>query len=88
MTPHERLGAYFKYAADEHHLEYVEQLLNYEKEVLDLTKPILEEISAEQEMREMAEAHEKFLHDVATMKAHARRDGLAEGSAVAIIKMR
>ena len=81
MTPHERLGAYFKYAADEHHLEYVEQLLNYEKEVLDLTKPILEEISAEQEMREMAEAHEKFLHDVATMKAHARRDGLAEGRA-------
>ncbi|MBR7147750.1 MAG: hypothetical protein IKD13_02870 [Firmicutes bacterium] len=46
-----------------------------------MTKPILEEISAEKRMREMAIAHEMWLHDVATMKARARKDGLAEGRA-------
>jgi len=81
MTPHERLGAYFKHAADDSLSEFVDQLLEYEKGVLDLTKPILEEISAEKQMREMAIAHEMWLHDVATMKARARKDGLAEGRA-------
>ncbi len=81
MTPHERLGAYFKHAADESLSEFVEQLLDYEKGVLDLTKPILEEISEEKRMREIAIAHEMWLHDVATMKARARKDGLAEGRA-------
>lgn len=81
MTPHERLGAYFKHASDENFSEFIEQLLDYEKEVLNLTKPILEEISAEKQMREMAIAHEMWLHDVATMKARARKDGLAEGRA-------
>ena len=81
MTPHERLGAYFVHAADDTQSEFVERLLEYEKGVLDLTKPILEEISAEKRMREMAIAHEMWLHDVATMKARARKDGLAEGRA-------
>ena len=81
MTPHERLGAYFKHAADDSLTEYVDQLLEYESEVLSLTKPILEEISAEKEMREIAIAHEMWLHDVATIKAHARKKAIAEGKA-------
>ena len=79
MTPHERLGAYFKHASDDSLTDYVDQLLDYEREVLGLTKPILEEISAEKEMREIAIAHEMWLHDVATMKKRARKEGLAEG---------
>lgn len=79
MTPHERLGAYFKHASDDSLTEYVDQLLDYEREVLGLTKPILEEISEEKEMREIAIAHEMWLHDVATMKKRARKEGLAEG---------
>ena len=81
MTPHERLGAYFKYASDDSLMDYVDQLLDYEGEVLGLTKPILEEISAEKEMRESAFAHEMWLHDVATMKKRARKEGRAEGRA-------
>ena len=88
MTPHERLGAYFKHASDESFSEFIEQLLDYEKEVLYLTKPILEEISAEKQMREMAIAHEMWLHDVATMKARARKDGLAEGRAEGLVEGR
>ena len=81
MTPHERLGAYFKYAADDSLTEYIDQLLEYEREVIDLTKPILEEISKEKEMREIAFAHEMWLHDVATIKARARKQAIAEGKA-------
>ncbi|MBR5001745.1 MAG: Rpn family recombination-promoting nuclease/putative transposase, partial [Firmicutes bacterium] len=79
MTPHERLGAYFKYAADESKSEVIDQLLEYEAEVIDLTKPILEEISAEQELRELEEARKRYRYDVNTARSVGHREGKEEG---------
>ena len=75
MTPHERLGVYFKYAADESKSEVIDQLLEYEAEVIDLTKPILEEISAEQELRELEEARKRYRYDVNTARSIGERNG-------------
>ena len=36
-------------------------------------------VDADTSARSIAEAHEKYLHDVASIKAQARREGLAEG---------
>ncbi|MBR5001747.1 MAG: Rpn family recombination-promoting nuclease/putative transposase, partial [Firmicutes bacterium] len=79
MTPHERLGVYFKYAADESKRDLIDQLLKYEGEVIDLTFPILEEISAEQEMRELAEARRRYRYDVNTARSVGFREGKQEG---------
>lgn len=79
MTPHERLGVYFKYAADESKRDLIDQLLKYEGEVIDLTFPILEEISAEQEMRELAEARRRYRYDVNTARSVGFREGKLEG---------
>ena len=68
MTPHERLGVYFKYAADES-----------KSEVIDLTKPILEEISAQQELRELEEASKRYRYDVNTARSVGHREGKEEG---------
>ena len=38
-------------------------------------------VDADTSARSIAEAHEKYLHDVASIKAQARREGLAEGRA-------
>ena len=79
MTPHERLGAYFKYVADDSKQELIDQLLKYEGEVIDLTFPILEEISAEQEMRELAEARRRYRYDVNTARSVGYREGKLDG---------
>ena len=79
MTLHERLGVYFKYAADESKRELIDQLLEYEAEVIDLTKPILEEISAEKELRELEEARRRYRYDVNTAHSVGHREGKAEG---------
>jgi len=80
MTVHEKLGAFFKYAADESKQDYLRQLLADEEEVAALTRPILEEISADQEMRMWAEAHDKYVRLMAT----ARSIGLSEGQKLGI----
>ncbi|MBR7148081.1 MAG: hypothetical protein IKD13_04535, partial [Firmicutes bacterium] len=85
MTPHERLGAYFKYAADESKTEFLDQLLEYESEVIALTKPILEEISAEKEMRELEEARKRYRMDVNTAKSVGHREGRSEGEMLKLI---
>ena len=79
MTPHERLGAYFKYAADDSKSEFLDQLLEYESEVIALTKPIHEEISAEKEMRELEEARKRYRMDVNTARSVGHREGREEG---------
>ena len=79
MTPHERLGVYFKYAADESKCELINQLLEYEAEVIDLTTPILREISAEKEMRELEEARRRYRYDVNTAHSVGHREGRIEG---------
>ena len=79
MTPHERLGVYFKYAADASKGEVIDQLLQYESEVIDLTKPILEEISAEKQMRELEEARRRYRYDVNTAHSVGHREGQIEG---------
>lgn len=79
MTPHERLGVYFKYAADESKSELIDQLLEYEAEVIDLTTPILREISAEKEMRELEEARRRYRYDVNTAHSVGHREGRIEG---------
>ena len=86
MTPHERLGVYFKYAADESKSEVIDQLLEYEAEVIDLTKPILEEISAEQELRELEEARKRYRYDVNTARSVGHREGKEEGEQTKLIK--
>lgn len=80
MTVHEKLGAFFKYAAEESRQDYLRQLFTGEEEVATLTRPILEEISADQEMRMWAEAHDKYVRLMAT----ARSIGLSEGQKLGI----
>ena len=43
--------------------------------MIDLTFPILEEISAEQEMRELAEARRRYRYDVNTARSVGERTG-------------
>ncbi|MBQ5797808.1 MAG: Rpn family recombination-promoting nuclease/putative transposase [Firmicutes bacterium] len=66
MTTYERIGAYFKYANDESKQDLIGELIQYETEVLSLTNPILHEVSHDDYMRDLEEAHEKYLHDLAT----------------------
>jgi len=87
MTPHERLGAYFKYAADESKTEFLDQLLEYESEVIALTKPILEEISAEKEMRELEEARKRYRLDVNTAHSVGVREGEPIGAEKKVIEL-
>lgn len=87
MTPHERLGAYFKYAADDSKGELIDQLLEFEGEVIALTKPIHEEISAEQEMRELEEARKRYRMDVNTAHSVGHREGKEEGRIETLIQM-
>ena len=47
--------------------------------MIDLTKPILEEISAEQELRELEEARKRYRMDVNTAKSVGHREGKEEG---------
>ena len=79
MTSHERLAVYFKYAADDSKQDYLDQLLEYEKEVLDMTTPILEEISAEKQMREIAEAHRRYHINLNSAKSYGLRVGREKG---------
>ncbi len=91
MTPHERLGVYFKYAADESKRELIDQLLDYESEVIDLTEPILYEISAEKQLRELEEARKRYRCDVNTARSVGYRtgkdDGRSEGEMINQIKL-
>ena len=44
-----------------------------------MTKPILEEISAEQELRELEEARKRYRYDVNTARSVGHREGKEEG---------
>lgn len=67
MTPHERIAAYFKCAADETKQDFVNELTRYESEVITLTKPIFEEVSYDDVMRDLEEAHDKYIRTMKTM---------------------
>jgi len=81
MSPHERIGAFFKCAADESRRGYIQQLQKFEPEVIGLSQPLLEIVSADDKLRFEIEARERYEHDVATMKSEARTEGLEEGRA-------
>jgi len=44
-----------------------------------LTEPIFKEISYDDRMRDLEEAHDKYLHDMATLREEALESGRAEG---------
>ena len=69
MTPHERMAAYFKCAADETKQDLVNELTRYESEVITMTKPIFEEVSYDERMRDLEEAHDKYIRTMKTMRA-------------------
>ena len=75
MTSYERIGAYFKYSSDETKQDLIAELFHYETEVLTLTKPILEEVSLDARMRDLEEAHDKFIRTIATHRAEGREEG-------------
>ena len=79
MTKYERIGAYFKYASDESKQDLITELSHYEPEVIALTEPIFKEISYDDRMRDLEEAHDKYLHDMATLREEALESGRAEG---------
>lgn len=79
MTPYERIGAYFKCASDDSRQYLIDELLRYEPEVITLTEPIFKKISYDDRMRDLEEAHDKYLHDMATLREEALESGRAEG---------
>ncbi len=79
MTSYERIGAYFKYASDETKQDLIAELFDYETEVLTLTKPILEEVSLDARMRDLEEAHDKYIRTLATHRSEGREEGIEEG---------
>ena len=44
-----------------------------------MTEPIFKEISYDDRMRDLEEAHDKYLHDMATLREEALESGRAEG---------
>ena len=44
-----------------------------------MTEPIFKEISYDDRMRDLEEAHDKYLHDMATLRKEALESGRAEG---------
>ena len=75
MTVYERIGAYFKYAADESKQDLISELALYEPEVITLTEPIFKEVSYDDRMRDLEEAHEKYVHDMVTLQAEGEEIG-------------
>ena len=44
-----------------------------------MTEPIFKEISYDDRMRDLEEAHDKYLHDMTTLREEALESGRAEG---------
>lgn len=46
-----------------------------------MTEPIFKEVSYDDRMRDLEEAHDKYLHDMATLREEVLESGRAEGRA-------
>ena len=71
MSSHERIGAYFKCASDESKQSLIAELTQYEPEVITLTKPIFEEVSYDERMRDLEEAHDKYVRTLKTVQSES-----------------
>lgn len=81
LDPLERFAAYMKYCSDPQKEDYVNQLLDSGEEAVQMSEHVYKKVTESDLAREMLEREEKAAHDIATMKVHARREGLAEGLA-------
>ena len=81
LDPLERFAAYMKYCSDPQKEDYVNQLLDSGEEAVRMSEHVYKKVTESDFAREMLEREEKAAHDIATMKVHARREGLAEGLA-------
>lgn len=81
LDPLERFAAYMKYCSDPQKEDYVNQLLDSGEEAVRMSEHVYKKVAESDLAREMLEREEKAAHDIATMKVHARREGLAEGLA-------
>lgn len=81
LDPLERFAAYMKYCSDPQKEDYVNQLLDSGEEAVQMSEHVYEKVTESDLAREMLEREEKAAHDIATMKVHARREGLVEGLA-------
>ena len=81
LDPLERFAAYMKYCSDPQMEDYVNQLLDSGEEAVQMSEHVYKKVTESDLAREMLEREEKAAHDIATMKVHARREGLAEGRA-------
>lgn len=79
LDPLERFAAYMKYCSDPQKEDYVNQLLDSGEEAAQMSEHVYKKVTENDFAREMLEREEKAAHDIATMKVHARREGLAEG---------
>lgn len=79
LDPLERFAAYMKYCSDPQKEDYVNQLLDSGEEAVQMSEHVYKKVTENDFAREMLEREEKAAHDIATMKVHARREGLAEG---------
>ncbi|SCJ58651.1 PD-(D/E)XK nuclease family transposase [uncultured Eubacterium sp.] len=85
LDPLERFAAYMKYCSDPQKEDYVNQLLDSGEEAVQMSEHVYKKVTESDLAREMLEREEKAAHDIATMKVHARREGLAEGRAEDIV---
>ena len=81
LDPLERFAAYMKYCSDPQMEYYVNHLLDSGEEAVQMSEHVYKKVTESDLAREMLEREEKAAHDIATMKVHARREGLAEGRA-------
>lgn len=79
LDPLERFAAYMKYCSDPQKEDYVNQLLDSGEEAVQMSEHVYKKVTENDFAREMLEREEKAAHDIAAMKVHARREGLAEG---------
>lgn len=85
LDPLERFAVYMKYCSDPQKEDYVNQLLDSGEEAVQMSEHVYKKVTESDLAREMLEREEKAAHDIATMKVHARREGLAERRAEGIV---